>query len=115
MGAINIGQATPYIEAFAMARGAASMIFHVIDRVPDIDSSSEEGLRPDSSDGVIELKGVVFNYPSRPDVKVRRSLTMTDISWSFCARTKSIITKTKIPRFGIHAKERQVRKGYVHS
>ena len=32
MGAMNLGQASPYIEAFAMAKGAARTIFHIIDR-----------------------------------------------------------------------------------
>ena len=43
MGAMNVGQATPYVEAFSMAKGAAGTIFAVIDRKPEIDSLSEEG------------------------------------------------------------------------
>ena len=46
MGAMNIGQASPYVEAFAIARAAAAAIFTVIDRVPEIDSFSEEGAVP---------------------------------------------------------------------
>ena len=46
MGAMNIGQASPYVEAFAIARAAAAAIFAVIDRVPEIDSFSEEGAVP---------------------------------------------------------------------
>ncbi len=47
MGAMNVGQASPYVEAFSMAKGAAATIFAIIDRTPEIDSLSEEGLRPD--------------------------------------------------------------------
>ena len=43
MGAMNIGQASPYVEAFAIARAAAAAIFTVIDRIPEIDSFSEGG------------------------------------------------------------------------
>ena len=46
MGAMNIGQASPYVEAFAIARAAAAAIFTVIDRIPEIDSFSDEGARP---------------------------------------------------------------------
>ena len=44
MGAMNAGQATPYVEAFSMAKAAAGTIFAVIDRKPAIDSLSEEGM-----------------------------------------------------------------------
>ncbi|CAG0912520.1 unnamed protein product [Notodromas monacha] len=43
MGAMNIGQAAPYVEAFAVARAAGGTLFSVIDRQPSIDSSSEAG------------------------------------------------------------------------
>ena len=46
MGAMNIGQASPYVEAFAIARAAAAAIFTVIDRIPEIDSFSDEGAKP---------------------------------------------------------------------
>merc|ERR1719328_340886 len=49
MGAMNIGQASPYVEAFASARAAAAAIFTVIDRVPEIDSFSEEGAMPNNA------------------------------------------------------------------
>ena len=46
MGAMNIGQASPYVEAFSVARAAAAAIFTVIDRIPEIDSFSDEGMIP---------------------------------------------------------------------
>ena len=46
MGAMNIGQASPYVEAFAIARAAAAAIFAVIDRIPEIDSFSDGGATP---------------------------------------------------------------------
>lgn len=70
MGAMNVGQATPYVEAFSVARGAAAQIFDIIDRVPEIDSSSTAGEHPEKGAGNLTFRDVFFNYPSRKDVKV---------------------------------------------
>ena len=70
MGAMNVGQASAYVEAFSQAKGAAAQIFEIIDRQPDIDSFSEEGQRPSTATGNIELKNVKFNYPSRKEVDI---------------------------------------------
>ena len=48
-----------------MAKGAAAIIFAIIDRQPTIDSSSSEGLKPESAKGRIQLQDVKFHYPSR--------------------------------------------------
>ena len=73
-----------YIEAVSTARAAAVQIFNVIDRVPDIDTSSSHGARPTSCQGNIQLKDVVFSYPSRKDVQVlnRTSLEIKPGDWS---------------------------------
>ncbi|XP_071033679.1 ATP-dependent translocase ABCB1 isoform X2 [Parasteatoda tepidariorum] len=71
-----IGQTSPYFEAFALAKGAAAKIFHIIERKPVIDSSSEEGLRPGSLRGVITLRDVNFNYPARKDVAVLKNMSL---------------------------------------
>ncbi len=71
MGAMNVGQATPYVEAFSMARAAAATIFNIIDRVPEIDSFSDSGKKPFSEGpATITFQDVHFNYPSRKNVKV---------------------------------------------
>ena len=41
MGAMNVGQATPYVEAFSMARAAAATIFSIIDRVPEVEAKTD--------------------------------------------------------------------------
>ncbi|XP_035435555.2 multidrug resistance protein homolog 49 [Spodoptera frugiperda] len=60
----------PHAEVFAAARGAASSIFQLIDRVPLIDSLQKGGLTPRRVIGDISLEDVHFSYPSRPEVKV---------------------------------------------
>ena len=71
MGAGNIGQASPYVTAFTIARSAASMIFRIIDRIPEIDGFSNEGKKPSDLVGDIEFRNVSFNYPARENVKVQ--------------------------------------------
>ena len=56
MGAMNVGQSSPYLEAFSMAKGSAAIIFRIIDRKPVIDSFSETGSRPASTKGGLELR-----------------------------------------------------------
>ena len=77
MGAMNVGQSSPYIEAFSMAKGSAALIFRIIDRKPTIDSFSETGSRPDSIKGGLELRDVKFNYPSRKEVDILKGLSLT--------------------------------------
>lgn len=58
------------MQALSFALAAATSIFTTIDRVPVIDSSSPEGLKPESVEGFIEVKDLDFIYPSRPAVQV---------------------------------------------
>jgi hypothetical protein len=67
---MNMGQASPHLEAFATARGSAAAVFAVLDRIPKIDSLSQTGHKPAGLQGGIQLKGVHFEYPARPEVKV---------------------------------------------
>jgi len=60
-----------------LACGAAAKLFGTIDRVPSIDSASEEGVKPNKVIGEITFENVDFNYPSRPDVQVVKDLTLT--------------------------------------
>ena len=77
IGAMQIGQAAPYVEAFSIARGAAANIYSVIDRIPEIDSSSQSGSKPANFKGNISFEKVEFNYPSRPDVKILQGVSFT--------------------------------------
>lgn len=68
---MNFGTASPFIEAFGIAKAAGSKVFAVIERKSSIDSQSNEGLKPLELKGSINFKNVNFNYPSRTDVPVR--------------------------------------------
>ena len=69
-GSTKIGGVLPYLEALSMARVAAGSVYRTVDRVPPIDSSSTDGLRPDRTQGHIRFNNVRFSYPSRPDVPI---------------------------------------------
>lgn len=69
-GSANFGISSTLMEVFGVARGAGAQIFNMIDNVPTINPLLNRGTAPASIDGSIELKNVVFHYPSRPDVPV---------------------------------------------
>ena len=60
-----------------LTHSAASLIYQVIERKPEIDSLSDEGEKPLMLDGDIDFKGVQFNYPSRPDVDILKDITFS--------------------------------------
>ncbi|KAF9977122.1 Multidrug resistance protein 1, partial [Actinomortierella ambigua] len=76
MGAFSLGQIGPNVSAFASAQGAAYNIFQTIDRVPVIDSSDPNGIKPDNLQGHIVVKDVDFVYPSRPDVAILKKMSI---------------------------------------
>ncbi|KAK3257511.1 hypothetical protein CYMTET_33405 [Cymbomonas tetramitiformis] len=69
-GGMAFSQIGPAMEAVMKGKIAAYEVFELIDRVPPIDSSSEEGLKPVRCMGEVELRAVHFHYPSRPEVPV---------------------------------------------
>ncbi|XP_047226189.1 bile salt export pump isoform X2 [Girardinichthys multiradiatus] len=76
MAAMNLGQASPCLEAFASGRAAAKIIFETIDREPEINCFSENGHKLDRVKGDLEFRNVTFFYPSRPDVKILDNLSI---------------------------------------
>ncbi|CAE6468894.1 unnamed protein product [Rhizoctonia solani] len=78
IGSFSLAMLAPEQQAVSQARGAAAKLFQTIDRVPTIDSLSDEGLKPENpGPGKIELRNVKFDYPSRPDVRILKDLTLT--------------------------------------
>ncbi|KAI4570341.1 hypothetical protein MJG53_006319 [Ovis ammon polii x Ovis aries] len=76
IGAFSIGQASPNIEAFANARGAAYEVFKIIDNKPSINSYSNAGHKPNNIKGNLEFRNVHFHYPSRNEVKILKGLNL---------------------------------------
>ncbi|KAF4473369.1 ATP-binding cassette, subfamily B (MDR TAP), member 1, partial [Fusarium agapanthi] len=75
IGAFNLGNVAPNIQAFTNAVAAAAKIFNTIDRVSPLDSSSNEGEKLENIQGSIRLSKIKHIYPSRPEVTV-----MDDVS-----------------------------------
>lgn len=73
----HFGYASPYLESFQTGRIAARSIYDVIERPSLIDSAAETGsaLGPNFATN-IELRGVHFSYPTRPDVSILNGLNL---------------------------------------
>ncbi|ORZ35134.1 P-loop containing nucleoside triphosphate hydrolase protein [Catenaria anguillulae PL171] len=76
IGAFSLGNSGPNIQVIATARGAAAKVYSVIERVPSIDTSSEEGVRVTELKGDIEFRNVSFHYPSRPDIPILKNFSL---------------------------------------
>ncbi|NWZ29094.1 MDR3 protein, partial [Asarcornis scutulata] len=75
-GAMALGQSTSLTPNYAKAKMSAAYLFMLFERVPSIDSYSEEGEKPKIFGGNITFKDVAFNYPARPEVKVLQGLNI---------------------------------------
>lgn len=76
VGCMLLGNSAPNFADLATGRGAAAVIWKIIDEKSSIDSSSEDGLKPDSLTGQISFKNVHFSYPKRKQVKVLNGLDL---------------------------------------
>uniref|UniRef100_A0A7E4UZ02 ABC transmembrane type-1 domain-containing protein n=1 Tax=Panagrellus redivivus TaxID=6233 RepID=A0A7E4UZ02_PANRE len=77
-GAYHLGHASPHLMVILTARVAAASVYKTIDRIPDIDPyASADKKKLYDLKGKIAFKNVYFRYPSRPDVKVLKSLSFT--------------------------------------
>ncbi|XP_054780989.1 ABC transporter B family member 19-like [Prosopis cineraria] len=76
VGGRGLALALSYFAQFAQGIVAASRVFEIIERIPDIDPYSPEGRRLSNVRGRIEFKSVIFVYPSRPDALILNSLQL---------------------------------------
>uniref|UniRef100_A0A8C3KR03 ATP binding cassette subfamily B member 1 n=1 Tax=Calidris pygmaea TaxID=425635 RepID=A0A8C3KR03_9CHAR len=72
-GAMALGQSSSFAPDYAKAKISAAHLFLLFERVPSIDSYSEEGEKPVRN---ITIKEVSFNYPNRPEVKILQGLNL---------------------------------------
>ncbi|CAH3192004.1 unnamed protein product, partial [Porites evermanni] len=77
VGGLVLGQISAFAPDYVKAKVAAARLFKIFDRESLIDSSSEDGLKPSSITGTVQLRGVRFRYPTRQDVKVLRGLSLS--------------------------------------
>ncbi|XP_022813968.1 multidrug resistance protein 1B-like [Spodoptera litura] len=73
----NFGMVGSLVRSFGLARGAGAQIFNLLQNVPTINPLLDRGFKPHTAEGTIELKNVVFQYPSRPDVPVLKGVSLT--------------------------------------
>jgi len=76
-GAQSAGTIFSFAPDMGKAKQAAKELKILFDRVPTIDSWSQEGERFDNMEGTIEFRDVHFRYPTRPEQPVLRGLNLT--------------------------------------
>ncbi|CAK1546564.1 unnamed protein product [Leptosia nina] len=76
MAAQNTAMCTTHLEIFSTARGAAKSLFNLLEKKSKIDPLLETGAKPAKFEGNMSFENLYFNYPSRPDVKVLRGMTL---------------------------------------
>jgi len=67
----------PQQQAIAYASSAASELFDTLDKVSLLDPMSTGGSRPEQCQGEIEVRGLSFAYPSRPQAPVLVDLNLS--------------------------------------
>ncbi|KAJ3170927.1 ATP-binding cassette, sub-B (MDR TAP), member 4 [Geranomyces variabilis] len=77
IGAFSIINLSPSIQAINKGRASAAALFEVVESVPEIDSVSEKGLKPEAFSGDIAFESVNFAYPSRPDQMVLKQFSLS--------------------------------------
>nr|XP_054768939.1 ATP-dependent translocase ABCB1-like [Lytechinus pictus] len=77
IGGLSLGNITPSLSAITTSRGAAVILFGIIDATPEIDARSKKGVIPSKMTGNIEFKGVKFSYPTRSDVPVLKGVDLS--------------------------------------
>lgn len=58
------------------ASSAAKELFATVDRHSAIDSTSNSGITPEACHGQVEFKNVSFAYPSRPESRILKDLSL---------------------------------------
>lgn len=92
MGASALGNVIPPLQTIAMAKSSASLIYEIMDSVPNIDASDERGLKLSKVTANIRFDKVNFSYPTRSNVQVLKDLTFNlqqGQTVAICGRTGS--------------------------
>ena len=97
-GAMAIGQMSHFAPDAGKASAAGGRLFQLLDRVPEIDSMSEDGSSPTAVKGIVHFQDVKFHYPTRPSVEVLQGLnldvfpgqTVALVGTSGCGKSTSV-------------------------
>ena len=76
IGAFQLGNVAPNMQAFTTAVAAAAKIFNTIDRISPLDPSDDKGNKIENLQGNIRLENIRHIYPSRPEVVVMDGVTL---------------------------------------
>ncbi|KAG5927395.1 hypothetical protein E4U42_002291 [Claviceps africana] len=76
IGALQLGNVAPNLQAFTTAVAAAAKIFTTIDRVSPLDPMDDEGDKIENLQGNMRLENIKHIYPSRPEVVVMDGVTL---------------------------------------
>lgn len=76
-GAQSAGTIFSFAPDMGKAKQAAADLKRLFDRVPEIDSWSNDGEKVQGMEGHIEFRDVHFRYPTRPEQPVLRGLNLT--------------------------------------
>ncbi|GMS92925.1 hypothetical protein PENTCL1PPCAC_15100, partial [Pristionchus entomophagus] len=76
MGSMALAAGGPQFAVLGAAQGAASTLHEIIDRVPEIDAYSKEGIVPSDTKGHVRFENVHFAYPNRPDIEILKGISL---------------------------------------
>ncbi|XP_024969810.1 putative multidrug resistance protein [Cynara cardunculus var. scolymus] len=75
-GGFGLGASLMNIKHFAEAKISAALVSKMIDRVPSIDSTDEQGETISAVKGELEFRDIDFAYPSRPESLVLKKFNL---------------------------------------
>lgn len=70
-------QVSPFLHLFVQAVASYNKLRDDIERTPQIDGTSEAGIRVPQAEGGFEFKNVSFTYPSRPEITVLDNISLS--------------------------------------
>ena len=83
-----MGQVANSVAKVFEGLGASGRVFYLLERIPKIpdpDTKEKEIIKPERMFGTIELKGVTFSYPTRPDQPILDDISLSIPSGSVTA------------------------------
>ena len=74
---LGIGAAASFAPDYNQAKQSAKVVFSIINREPEIDNYSEEGAKPEQTNGEVLANELVFAYPERASINVLSGLNLS--------------------------------------